>query len=83
MYMNDSITIAPAVNGGFVITCKEEMASKTKGQTENLCVSSNEMPYVAKDVISAMKIIKSKLEKYSVEVEEDMEEHKGTMKNAY
>ncbi|MCR4293637.1 MAG: hypothetical protein NUV76_12260 [Candidatus Kuenenia sp.] len=78
--MNDSITIAPAVNGGFVITCREERETKKEELMSNRV---QEIPYVAKDINSAMKIIKSKLEKYSEEVEEDMEEHKGTMKNAY
>ena len=80
MYMNDSITIAPAANGGFVITCREARETK-KGEIE--CGGSKEVPYVAKDINSAMKIIKSKLEKYSEETVEDMDEHKGAIKNAY
>ena len=68
--MNDQITIAPAVNGGFIITCREARETK-KGEIE--CGGSNEVPYVAKDISTAMKIIKSKLEKYSEVMEEDME----------
>lgn len=89
MYLNESnaITVAPAVNGGFVITCRETVKIKEKkANSTNECISisepSKEVLFVAKDVNSAIKIIKSKLEKYS-EAEEDMDEHKGTIKNAY
>lgn len=80
MHVNDIISIASAVNGGFVITCTEKRGKPSSGEIGSDCC----VPYVAKDVSSAMKIIKGKLEECLKEVPEEMAENKhSVIKNAY
>lgn len=87
MHMDDSISITPAANGGFIITCMEkpeEEEEKSNGRGERLHPSlcNISVPYVAKDISMAMKILKNKLEMVHKK-NHNTTDSQGVVKNAY
>lgn len=73
MYIEPSVTISPAANGGFIITCREEEERKgSKGKMTEPVPCAKDVNYVAEDIDAVITILKDKLPKYAKEVVKDV-----------